>query len=230
MSAPAGVDPARPAAVVPAVRRLPFEPDALPYRGRVRRWLPAMRRVFLALNRWWSVPAIKAGLGPLHSNPLTGPQLLLRTVGRRSGRVREVALGYAIVDGNVYVCAGFGARTAWLRNLRAEPRVELVLPGGAVAGIAEEVRDPIEAERAWRGLIRALGVLGRGLVCPADAPVAELAVRTAGLPLVRIRPTGLGNGPADPGGYQWASFLALATGWWLLRRRARGRDRRRSIG
>jgi deazaflavin-dependent oxidoreductase (nitroreductase family) len=176
------------------------------------------------------VPAIKVGLGPLHSNPLTGPQLLLRTVGRRSGRVREVALGYAIVGGNVYVSAGFGTRTAWLHNLRAEPQVELVLPGAAIAGIAEEVRDPIEADRAWRALIRALGLLGRGFVGPADLPPAQLAARTAGLPLVRIRPTGLGNGPADPGGYGWVSMVALAAGWWLLRRRTRDRDRRAQIG
>ncbi len=151
--------------------------------------------------------------------------MLLRTTGRRTGLRREAALGYALLDGAVYCSAGFGPRTAWYRNLLAEPRVEIVLPSGGFAAIAEPVTDPAELDRAWRALIRALGILGRVFVCRADAPPDELAARTANLPLLRIRPTGLATGPADPGGAFWVVPMALSLAWLAMRLRARGRRR-----
>jgi deazaflavin-dependent oxidoreductase (nitroreductase family) len=196
----------------------------------LQRSLPALDRAFRILNRFYVLPAIKAGLGPLHSNPLTGSWMLLRTTGRRTGRPREVALGYAILDGRVYCSAGFGERTAWYRNLLADPRVEIVLPAGGFAGIAERVADPAELDRAWRALIRALGVLGRGFVCPADAPAERLAAATANLPLVRIRVSGLAGGPADPGGRAWVGVTVVGLAWLAGRlriRRREGADRRR---
>lgn len=197
----------------------------LPYGPFLRRSLPAISRAFRVLNRFYVLPALKAGLGPLHANPLTGSWMLLRTTGRRSGQPREVALGYALLDGNVYCSAGFGERTAWYRNLLADPRVELILPIGGIAGLAEPVSDPDERDRAWRALIRALGVLGPTFVCGADAPRAELERSTANLPLVRIRPIGLAPGPADPGGRAWIvpTIVALA---WLAGRARRRRPRR----
>ena len=71
----------------------------LPYGPLVAGSLPILGRAFRFLNRFYVIPAIKAGLAPLHSNPLTGSWMLLRTTGRRTGRPREVALGYAILDG-----------------------------------------------------------------------------------------------------------------------------------
>jgi deazaflavin-dependent oxidoreductase (nitroreductase family) len=196
----------------------------LPYAPWFTRVLPAIDRAFRVANRWYVIPAIKAGLAPLHANPLTGSWMLLRVKGRRTGRTREAALGYAILDGAVYCCAGFGARAQWYRNLLADPHVEVVLAGAAIAGLAEEVTEPAERRRAWRALIRALGLLGRSLVCSPDAPDEVLDRSTAGLPLVRIRPTGIGSGPADPGGWLWLTLSAVAA-WWLLARIRRGRDR-----
>jgi deazaflavin-dependent oxidoreductase (nitroreductase family) len=203
-------------------------PAELPYGPFLRRTLPSIQRIFLVLNRFYVLPAIKAGLGPLHANPVTGSWMLLRTTGRRTGRRREAALGYAILDGAVYCSAGFGERTAWYRNLLADPRVEIVLPSGGFAAVAEPVTDPDELERGWRALIRALGVLGRLFVCRADAPSAELAMRTANLPLVRIRLTGLAAGPADPGGRFWIVPTMLGLAWLanrMRRRRGAGRCR-----
>lgn len=200
--------------------------EDLPYGALLRRILPALSRSFRILNRWYVIPVIKAGLAPLHANPLTGSWLLLRTTGRRTGRTREVALGYAIHDGAVYCAAGFGARTQWYRNLIVEPRVEMILPGLAVAGVAETVTDADELDRAWRVLIRSLGMLGRTFVCGPDARPEELKARTANLPLVRIRPIGLAGGPADPGGRLWVPLTVVGLAWLAgrvgRRRRARG--------
>lgn len=195
----------------------------LPYGPFLTRTLPTLSRMFRVLNRIYVIPVIKAGLGPLHSNPVTGSWMLLRTSGRRTGRQREVALGYAILDGAVYCSAGFGPRTQWYRNLVAEPRVEVVLPGAAFAGIAEAVTEPTELDRAWRALIRSLGVLGRGFVCAPDADRDELVAKTAGLPLVRIRPVGIAGGPADPGGWLWVTLTVVGVAWLA------GRIRRRRI-
>jgi deazaflavin-dependent oxidoreductase (nitroreductase family) len=147
---------------------------ALPYAPWFSRVLPVLDRAFRVANRWYVIPAIKSGLAPFHANPVTGSWMLLRTRGRTSGRTREVALGYALLDGAVYCAVGFGPRSAWYRNILADPHVELVLPGAAIAGLAEEVTDPDELRRGWRALIRALGVLGRSFVCSPDAPDAVL--------------------------------------------------------
>lgn len=194
----------------------------LPYGPFLTRTLPTLSRMFRVVNRFYVIPAIKAGLGPFHATPLTGAWMLLRTTGRRTGRPREVALGYAILDGAVYCSAGFGARTQWYRNLLANPRVEVILGGGAFAGIAEPVTDPTELDRAWRALIRSLGVLGRTFVCAPDAPPEDLATKTANIPLVRIRPVGIAPGPADPGGWLWVTVAVIGLGWLAGRLRGRG--------
>jgi deazaflavin-dependent oxidoreductase (nitroreductase family) len=187
----------------------------LPYGPTFSRALAPLHGAFLRVNRWYTVPAIKLGLAPLHVNPFTGSWLLLRTRGHKSGLVREAPLGYAILDGCVYITAGFGATTHWFRNVQADPRVEVVLPGGAFAGLAEVVTDPDELLRGWRALVRALGFLGSITVAPADAAEEVIRERTANLPLVRVRPTGIGSGPADPGGLLWVT-LAAVSGMWCL--------------
>lgn len=185
----------------------------LPYGPSLTRTLPTLSRMFRVLNRIYVIPAIKAGLGPLHANPLTGSWMLLKTTGRTTGLKREVALGYAILDGAVYCSAGFGPRTQWYRNLLAEPRVEVVLPGGAFAGVAEAVTDPVELDLAWRALIRSLGMLGRAFVCAPDAAPDALVAKTENLPLVRIRPVGIAAGPADPGGWLWVTLTVVGLAW-----------------
>ena len=85
----------------------------------------------------------------------------------------------------------------------------MILPGGAFAGVAEVVTDPVELDRAWRALSRAFGLLGRAFVGAPDAEPDELLTRTANLPVVRIRPVGIAAGPADPGGWLWATLTVV---------------------
>ena len=185
-------------------------PDtAPPYGPRMTRMLPAMHRAFGFVNRRFATPALRAGLGPLFVTPQGGSILLLRTVGRRSGLTREAPLGYVLHDGAIYVCAGFGRRTAWLANIGAEPAVEVMLPGARGAGVAEEVTDRAEYDLVLPELIRALGMIGRATVPDALAPDERGTDRWfATLPLVRIRVTGVLVGPWDPGGTGWIALAA----------------------
>lgn len=191
------------------------------------RLLPVLRRAFLVVNRTTAAPALRAGLGPLLVTPVTGSILLLRTRGRRSGLVREAPLGYVVHDGAIYVCAGFGRGTAWLANLRADPSVEVILPGARIRATAREVTDRAEYDVPLRELIRALGVIGAATVPAALDPGAAIPdAWFATLPLVRLQPVGMLAGPWDPGGRGWigialvdAVLLALVFG--CLRRRPR---------
>jgi len=180
-----------------------------PYGPRMIHSLPAMHRAFGFLNRSFAVPALRAGLGPLFATPLGGSILVLRTRGRRTGLLREAPLGYVLHDGAVYVCAGFGPATAWLANLRADPSVEVILPGARVSGIAEEVSDRAEYDTVLPLLIRALGLVGRATVPGALDPTDGGTDRWFGtLPLVRVRVTGMRGGAWDPGGRGWIAIAA----------------------
>jgi deazaflavin-dependent oxidoreductase (nitroreductase family) len=185
----------------------------LPYPPRLAGSLGPLHRAFGVVNRWFAAPVLRAGLGPLFSTPLTGSMLLLRTTGRTSGLRREAPLGYCISDGAVYCCAGFGVKTAWYRNLVADPRVDVLLPTVAFSGIAERVTDREEWDRVYPTYARALGIIGRltlGDLSKATPDQLDEVFRS--LPLVRIRPTGLASGPADPGGGMWVVVQMV----WLV--------------
>ncbi len=202
---------------------------ALPYGPAMTRALPVMHRAFLTANRWLALPVLHAGLGPFWSLPFTGYMCILRTKGRKSGAVREAPLGYVIHEGAVYVCAGFGPETQWLKNVQADPHVEVVLTGRAISGVAEVVTDPDESVRAWRALTAALGIIGIATLGadPRRSSDEEVARRTEGLPLVRIRATGIAAGPLDPGGKAWIVYqLVGAWATWRAIGWVRGRVRR----
>jgi deazaflavin-dependent oxidoreductase (nitroreductase family) len=190
----------------------------LPYGPMMTQLLEPMHGAFIQLNRWFAVPALRAGLGPLFSTPVLGSLMVLRTTGRKSGLPRDVPLGYAILDGCVYCIAGFGAETQWFRNIQADPTVEVVLPTATFRGTAEEVTDPGEWTRAFRLLMTNLGPIGRATSGDIrGVPDDRLREMGRGLPLVRIRPTGIGSGPADPGGLMWipVQVAATAVSLWL---------------
>lgn len=199
--------------------------SVLPYGPLMTRLLPEIQRGFRYVNRYVAVPLLEVGLGPLCNTPLTGSLMVLRTRGRTSGLWREAPLGYLILDGHVYCCAGFGYRTHWLRNIQADPRVEVLLPTLAVTGVAEEVTDPAEWSRGMRALLASLGIISRAMIGDvrraSDEGLQEMA---GGLPLIRIRVTGLGVGPFDPGGRGWVVPTLLSVAW--LGNRLRGRRRR----
>jgi deazaflavin-dependent oxidoreductase (nitroreductase family) len=171
------------------------------------------------------LPLARLGVSPLLANPLVGYVAELRTTGRHSGQIRSAPVNYAIIDSAIYCLAGWGRSTHWFINLRAKPRVELRLPGSAIIGHAEEVTDLAEAHRA---IVRVARNAGIGLffdgINPLTANDADILARNGWMPVIRIRPTGIGTGPLDPGGRGWL-VPALIVGLWLLSRARTARQR-----
>jgi hypothetical protein len=216
--------------VEPAMTTAAARPEVpLPYGPLMTSSLPRLQHAFRFVNRYLAVPLLQVGLGPLCNTPVAGSLMVLRTRGRTSGLWREAPLGYLILDGHVYCCAGFGYRTHWLRNIQADPHVEVLLPTIAVTGIAEEVTDPAEWSRGMRALLASLGIISRAVIGDArHASDEELRAMAGGLPLVRIRVTGLGVGPFDPGGRGWVLPTLVGIAW--LGTRVRRRLRRARTG
>ncbi len=201
--------------------------DELPYGEAVSRALAPMRQGFKYLNRYVTGPALRTGFGPLLATPATGSMLLLRTVGRKSGLVRETPLGYALIDGRIVVIAGYGRRADWFRNALAHPQVEVVLPGARLRGLAKEITDPDERLAAFCTAIEAMSVVGYLTVGDlGEASPERLEEMAEAFPALAITPTAVLPGPFDPGGVgtRWVTAvgvvgpLALA---WLIRRSRR---------
>ncbi len=178
----------------------------------------SLRTLFRWINQFFMVPMFRLGLGSLIGNPLTGYMMVLKTVGNKTGKVRYAPVNYALLDGSIYCLAGWGQVAHWYRNLRARPQVEVLLPGRALFGVAEDVTDPDEAARAAHHVLRNAGFAGFFLgFNPRTATDELVRARLQGLPVIRIRAVGLAAGASDPGGWVWLAVLAI--GFWLLRRR-----------
>jgi len=177
-----------------------------------------LRQLFRTLNKFIMVPLFRLGLGSLVGNPLTGYIMVIQSVGRKSGRLRYTPVNYALMDGYVYCMSGWGTRSDWYRNLAANPRLGVILPGGSLVGEAEGVIDPGEWLRATRRLLKNAGLAGflAGLN-PFTASDEEVRQKLQGYPVLRIHPMGIGSGPADPGGWFWLLTTALAL-FWLWKR------------
>ncbi len=185
----------------------------------------SLRQVFRYINRYFMVPVFRLGLGGFMGNPFTGYIMVLQTTGRKSGRRRYAPVNYAILDGNVYCLAGFGHLADWYRNLRAQPEVELLMPGGAVAGRAEEVADPDEKLCAARQILKNGGFAGFAMgFNPFTVPDSTVRAALEGVPVICIRPHGVASGAGDPGGWLWVLVFAASV-WpvwhWLATRKAR---------
>jgi deazaflavin-dependent oxidoreductase (nitroreductase family) len=173
----------------------------LPYGPAMSAVLEPLRRGFLLLNRYFAVPMVRAGAGPLLATPVSGSILVLRTVGRKSGLVRAAPLGYAVVDGKVAMIAGYGRAAHWFRNAMANPQVEVALPGAVLAGIAEELTDPFARREAFRAVMGSLGTVGRLTLGDTAAMTDEEIDHFAdAFPVLAVTPTAVLPGPYDPGG------------------------------
>ena len=80
----------------------------------------------------------------------------LTTKGRRSGLPRQIEIWFVLSgDGaTVYMMAGEGERSNWLRNLRDEPEVSVRIGEVTLSGRAEVLGAGEEDETARDGLVR----------------------------------------------------------------------------
>ncbi len=181
---------------------------------------PLLRKIFWFVNKFFMVPVFRLGLGFFFGNPLSGYIMLLKPVGRKTGKLRYAPVNYAIHNGSVYCLSGGRQSSDWYRNLIANPQVEVILPGGAILGQVTEVTDPQERLLVTRRVLQNAGFAGffEGYN-PFMITDAELLLKSADLPVLRIQPIGLGSGPADPGGWGWVwvTLLTIFLIWAWLR-------------
>jgi deazaflavin-dependent oxidoreductase (nitroreductase family) len=165
---------------------------------------PFVRRIFHYLNKFFMVPIFRLGLGALFVNPLSGYIMVLKAIGRKTGKVRYAPVNYAIKGGNIYCISGGRKTSDWYRNLMSVPDIEVILPGGTIFGHVEEVTNQTEREAVIRQILKNAGFAGffEGYN-PFTISEEELARKTDDLPVLRIHPEGIGNGAADPAGWVW---------------------------
>lgn len=181
-----------------------------------------LRRAFGYLNRYLMVPLFRLGLAPFIGSPFGGYIMVLKVIGRKTGKLRYTPVNYAIADGNVYCLAGFGAISDWYRNLLAYPNIEAMMPGGTIAGIADTVTDSAERLRLIRQILINAGSAGFFYgYDPRIVSDERLFESTRDVPVIRLRPYGIGSGASDPGGWAWLiSIVSVwAFVWWLGRRK-----------
>lgn len=77
------------------------------------------------------------GLGPLVGKII----LLLTTIGRRSGKKRVTPLQYEMIGSDYYLGSARGLQADWVRNIQANPNVEIRVGRRHVQGFAEVVTD-----------------------------------------------------------------------------------------
>ena len=169
----------------------------------------AARRIFWFLNKFFMVPAFRMGLGSLICNPLTGYIMVIKNIGRKSGKHYHTPTNYAIINGSLYCIAGFGRKAHWYMNIMSSPNVEIMLPGRAISGTAAEVNDPEEALTACKQILKNAGFAGffEGFN-PWRASDKRFKQMLQHAPIVRITPNGVGSGPLDAGGWHWVPILA----------------------
>jgi deazaflavin-dependent oxidoreductase (nitroreductase family) len=170
-----------------------------------------MRRMFWFLNRFFMVPIFRLGMGPFVGNPITGYIMVLKTIGRKTGKTRYTPVNYALKDGYVYCAAGFGKISHWYKNLKANPHLEVILPSGPVYGVMEEVADPDEALYTTKHIFKNAGfaVIFEGYIPFREIPDEKIKALLKRVRILRIRPTGVGSGASDPSGWMWVSLTVL---------------------
>ena len=78
------------------------------------------------------------GLGPIVGRII----MLLTTTGRKTGLKRVTPLQYEQIEGRFFLGAARGVRADWVRNIQADPRVEVRVKRDHFQGLAEVVTDP----------------------------------------------------------------------------------------
>jgi deazaflavin-dependent oxidoreductase (nitroreductase family) len=169
-----------------------------------------IRRVFWFLNKFFMVPMFRLGLGPFVGNPISGYIMVIKNTGRISGKTRYAPVNYCIYQGDLYCLAGFGKISDWYKNILANPNIEVIHPVGPLAGLAEVVEETDNRTALLRMILKNAGFAGffEGFN-PFTISDEELERKLGDRPLIRIHPTGLGNGASDPAGWMWVTVMVI---------------------
>ncbi|HSQ28029.1 MAG TPA: nitroreductase family deazaflavin-dependent oxidoreductase [Anaerolineales bacterium] len=173
-----------------------------------------LRKGFRSFNKFMLL-LFRLGLGSYGNGTRWGGWIMvLSQRGRKTGLLRRTPLNYALVDGDVYCLAGFGAQADWYRNILANPEVEVWLVEGRWAGIAEDVSDHPQRLELLRKVLVASGFASYAAgIDPIKLDDESLDTLTQNYRLVRIRRKEARTGPGGPGDLAWvwplATFILL---------------------
>src|SRR6266536_4158274 len=137
------VAPPAPGVSVPTAfsssRSEPAAETLAPPKGPTRTRRPALLAWFFRVP----IGLYRVGL----ADQLGRSMLLLTTRGRKTGRWRTTALNYLVEGDVLYVVSGHGPGSDWLRNLQADPHVEVQVGRRRFDARAQLVVDPAEHRR-----------------------------------------------------------------------------------
>lgn len=169
----------------------------------------SLRSTFRYFNKFMLL-LFHLGLGSYGNGTRWGGWIMvLNQVGRKTSLLRRTPLNYALVDGDIYCVAGFGAQADWYRNILANPHVEVWLVEGRWAGVAEDVSDHPQRLDLLRKVLVASGFATYAAgIDPIKLDVASLDAETKEYRLVRIQRKEALTGPGGPGGLAWVWPLA----------------------
>lgn len=189
--------------------------------ARVQRW----RDAFKYLNRFM-LSMWRLGLGNWMNiwPEVIGQIMVITHTGRRSGIRHQTPVNYALVNDEIYCVSGFGEISDWYKNILQDPHVEVWLPQGWWAGIAEDISD----HEQFLPLVREV-MIGSGFAAwlaglfPKRMSDIELQQKTQGYKLLRIRREVERTGPGGPGEFAWIwPLIVFLTLPFLFKRRKKG--------
>lgn len=175
-----------------------------------------LRQGFRYFNRFM-VLLWRLGLGRMMSRrELSGQIMVITHIGQKSGKIRRTPVNYALVDGEVYCTAGFGQKSDWYRNIQSNPQVEVWMPKGWWAGVADDVTGSPRRFELLRQVLIASGFASHAAgIDPIKISDEDLAKVSAKYRLVRIHRTIPCTGPDGPGDLAWV-WLVAAMGLLLM--------------
>ncbi len=183
-----------------------------------------LQQGFRYLNRFM-VLMFRLGLGWLINLwPAVGGRILvIRHIGRKSSLPHFSPVNYAVVDGEIYCAAGFGAVSDWYKNLMAHPEAEIWLPDSWYEARVEDISDDPKRLELLRAVLIGAGVASFAAgIDPYTISDAELAQKTGAYRLLHVRRGLARTGPEGPGDMAWVWPVLTFV---LLMRRSRRRRR-----
>lgn len=164
-----------------------------------------VRQIFKIFNRFM-ILLWKLGLADwLNLWPSVFGQFMVIThIGRKSGFKRLTPVNYAVIDGEIYCCAGFGKGSDWYQNILANPTVEVWLTEGRWIGEAKDVSSNPNFLPIIREVLRCSGFAAPLFgVDPKKLNDTQLAQITAEYKLVHITRLDEKTGRDGPGELAW---------------------------
>ncbi|MEW6718469.1 MAG: nitroreductase/quinone reductase family protein [Chloroflexota bacterium] len=132
--------------------------------------------------------AYALGLGPLMGRLV----LLLTTTGRKTGKPRVTPLQYEEVGEEIYVGASRGLKSDWVRNILADPHVEVRVKSRGFQAFAKVITDPARIadflELRLQRRPRMIGAMMKAEGLPSQPDRAHLEEYAENLAVVVIKP------------------------------------------